>query len=96
MHTNATCTQPDLEAPWVSKLRKEMIDEGHDAGRVDQLIEASLEQLGSGRVHDFVPVLVERSPKPNAPEGASRCRAWTSSLAGWSAAQGLALPIYGR
>jgi hypothetical protein len=51
----------DLEEPWVSELRKEMIDEGHDAGRVDQVIEASLEQLESGRVRDFVPVLVERS-----------------------------------
>jgi hypothetical protein len=47
--------------PWVSALRQELLDAGFDPSRVDQLIATALERFRSSRIHDFVPLLVERA-----------------------------------
>jgi len=47
--------------PWVNDLRQELVDEGHDPAQVDQLITSTLERFRSTRVHDFIPLLVERA-----------------------------------
>jgi hypothetical protein len=53
--------QPAGPEPWVSDLRQELVDEGYDPSRVDQLITSSLERFRSSRIHDFIPLLVERA-----------------------------------
>jgi len=47
--------------PWVSELRQQLVDAGYDASRVDQVITSTLKRFRSSRVHDFIPLLVERS-----------------------------------
>jgi hypothetical protein len=47
--------------PWVSALRQELLDSGFDPSRVDQLLTTTLERFRSSRIHDFVPLLVERA-----------------------------------
>jgi hypothetical protein len=47
--------------PWVSDLRQELLASGFDPSRVDQVITAALERFRSSRIHDFVPLLVERA-----------------------------------
>src|SRR3954470_3866796 len=57
------------------------------AGLVDRVLDAQ-RWLGSAGRHALASLVEStRSPKPNAPEGATRCRAWTSGLAGRSAVQ---------
>jgi hypothetical protein len=57
----------DRESPqsttpeWLHALRHELVDAGHDAARVDALLAAAVERFRSGRVRDYVPLLVERS-----------------------------------
>ena len=46
---------------WLSALRHELVDAGHDAARVDALLAAAVERFQSGRVREYVPLLVERS-----------------------------------
>ena len=53
--------QPTGPDPWVSDLRQDLVDQGYDPSRVDQLITSTLARFGSTRVHDFVPLLVERA-----------------------------------
>jgi hypothetical protein len=47
--------------PWVSALRQDLLDSGFEPSRVDQLITTTLERFRSSRVHDFIPLLVERA-----------------------------------
>jgi hypothetical protein len=49
------------EEPWVSELRQELLDSGFDPSRVDQLLATTLERFRASRIHDFVPLLVERA-----------------------------------
>ncbi|MCU1468546.1 MAG: hypothetical protein JWM72_4474 [Actinomycetia bacterium] len=47
--------------PWVGALRRELLDSGFDPSRVDQLLTTTLERFRSSRIHDFIPLLVERA-----------------------------------
>jgi hypothetical protein len=47
--------------PWVSALRQDLIDSGFDPARVDQVLTTTLDRFRSSRIHDFVPLLVERA-----------------------------------
>jgi hypothetical protein len=46
---------------WLSALRHDLVDAGYDAARVDALLAAAVERFRSGRVRQYVPLLVERS-----------------------------------
>ena len=58
METNE---QSAAAEPWVSDLRHELVDEGYEPSRVDQQIKSALERFRSSRIHDFIPLLVERA-----------------------------------
>jgi hypothetical protein len=47
--------------PWVSALRRNLLDSGFDPSRVDQVITTTLERFRSSRIRDFIPLLVERA-----------------------------------
>jgi type IV pilus biogenesis protein CpaD/CtpE len=46
---------------WVDDLREQLVDDGHDRGRVDELIASTLARFDSARIRVFIPVLVARS-----------------------------------
>jgi hypothetical protein len=50
-----------IQPEWLSTLRHELVDAGHDAAQVDALLTAAVERFRSGRVREYVPLLVERS-----------------------------------
>ena len=53
------CAGPDDS--WVSDLRHQLVDCGFDPARVDTAITTALERFRTSRIHDFIPLLVERA-----------------------------------
>jgi hypothetical protein len=60
--------------PWLNELRQELIDAGYDQSQVDQTIGSALQRFRSSRVHDFIPLLVERAVHRELPIQHERIR----------------------
>jgi Arc/MetJ family transcription regulator len=45
----------------MTDLRQELVEAGYDAARVDALLAAAVERLRTGRVREYVPVLVKHA-----------------------------------
>jgi hypothetical protein len=56
-YEGADSTPPE----WLSALRVDLVHAGYEAARVDELLAATVERYRSGRVRDYIPLLVERS-----------------------------------
>jgi hypothetical protein len=48
-------------AEWLSALRLDLVHAGYDPARVDAVLDATVARYRSGRVRDYVPLLVERA-----------------------------------
>jgi hypothetical protein len=56
-----TATSAVTEERWVTDLRDQLVDDGHDRRRVEELIASTLAGFDSARIRDFIPLLVARS-----------------------------------